>query len=171
MISDISDNGPSGKTGKLQLYHILAFTFTGTTITTHLLIRQSGNRWIAITGVCVLAVSAVLMFSPFYYLKKFGSVPEGHPYYKTDRLVDRGPYRLVRHPQYLGYSLLAAGFALISQNYIVILSALLAFVMFYILARIEDADCLVNFGAPYRHYAQRVPAFNILTGIIRLLFK
>ena len=79
---------------------------------------------------------------------------------------------MVSYLLYLWISLIISFIILlISQNYIVILSALLAFVMFYILARIEDADCLVNFGAPYRHYAQRVPAFNILTGIIRLLFK
>ena len=69
------------------------------------------------------------------------------------RLVNWGPYRYVRHPSYLGYFLMFAGFFVISQNML----ALIPFVAIpgYTLAAFREEEMLLKrFGEEYRKYMQ-----------------
>lgn len=133
-----------------------------------MLFDVDGPLWLTVSGAGVLVAALVFMVLPFRDLRHYGSPPPGAPYYATTRLVEQGIYRIVRHPQYLGYALLVLGFAAVTPHWAVIGLALGSAVFFYLQALQEEAFCIDRFGDAYRDYARRVPRFNALTGLWRL---
>lgn len=91
---------------------------------------------------------------------------------KRKGLVTTGPYRFLRHPQYLGFLFLTIGFTAwsyflithtfgmswISAEEIIILWYLELFA-YVILALIEDKYLLKKFGAVYHNYKRKTPLF------------
>jgi len=78
---------------------------------------------------------------------------------KSRRLATDGPYAFVRHPQYLGNTLVAIGLCLATGHVeaIGIWAAILY--LFYVPAiRREDAKLAKRFGADWYHWRQRTPA-------------
>jgi protein-S-isoprenylcysteine O-methyltransferase Ste14 len=78
------------------------------------------------------------------------------------KFVVGGPYRIVRHPLYLGNFLLGLGFALAANALFPWL--LLAYVALFALQyglfiRLEEEELGMKFGEAHRAYAARVPAF------------
>ena len=73
-----------------------------------------------------------------------------------DRIVERGPYRWVRNPMYLGHLIFLAGLALALRSWIG--AAVLAFHVFWFHRRVrEDERHLAErFGDSYRDYCRRV---------------
>ena len=115
----------------------------------------------------LLLVASLFIFWPFYLLAKHGG--KGKSYIQTRIVVDRGLYAITRHPQYLGYIFLACGFALLSQHWVAILLAVIGATFLYLQAVREERYCLVQLGEPYEQYLRRVPRFNVVLGIVRLL--
>jgi protein-S-isoprenylcysteine O-methyltransferase Ste14 len=78
---------------------------------------------------------------------------EGH------RLVTKGPYRLTRHPMYLGIASFHVG-ATMAMESLALLVITLAYVIPFTAARIraEDAVLAAGFGDEFRAFAGRVPA-------------
>ena len=78
---------------------------------------------------------------------------------KDRSLATTGPYRYVRHPQYVGFVLVMFGFLL--QWPTILTLAMFPFLvwMYARLARQEERDTLATFGTTYTDYAARVPAF------------
>jgi protein-S-isoprenylcysteine O-methyltransferase Ste14 len=70
---------------------------------------------------------------------------------ELDKLVTRGPYRYVRHPQYLGYFIVLAGFFLLLQN-LVALVPLLSIPGEVRMATIEEGFLTEKFGNSYADY-------------------
>jgi protein-S-isoprenylcysteine O-methyltransferase Ste14 len=72
------------------------------------------------------------------------------------RLVDTGPYRLVRHPSYTGILLLAIGYGLVLSSWLS-LAILLVVPLATTLRRIqvEEATMAEVLGDPYQAYQQR----------------
>jgi protein-S-isoprenylcysteine O-methyltransferase len=71
----------------------------------------------------------------------------------------RGPYRLVRHPGYLGSLLTLNGIALATGNAAVFVASLLVMCAAYAYRiRVEDAMLVAAFGAPYEAYRREVKA-------------
>ena len=134
-----------------------------------ILLPEGENPQLRIAGVFILALAALYMFLPFYFLSKYGQGPEGESYMQSRQVVDRGPYAIVRHPQYLGYALLACGFALLKQHWAIILLAVPGVIFLYLQAVEEEKICLSKFGEAYRRYCQRVPRFNFILGLVRVL--
>ncbi len=125
-----------------------------------------------VAGVTLLACGAPLMFLPFVQLRKYGNPPAGAPYHATTLLVQRGLFGLVRHPQYLGYSLLTLGFGTLSGQWWLLPPAVLATLFYYLQARGEEAHCRRLFGdAAYDDYCRRTARFCPIKGILRLLRK
>lgn len=128
-----------------------------------------GPLWLTVLGAGLLIAALVFMVLPFRDLRHYGNPPPGAPYFVTTRLVERGIYRIVRHPQYLGYMLLVLGLAAVTPHWAVIGLALDSAVGFYVQALHEEAYCSDRFGQAYHVYARRVPRFNALLGLWRLL--
>jgi protein-S-isoprenylcysteine O-methyltransferase Ste14 len=130
---------------------------------------RGDNRYLRGTGVFVLILAGVFAFAPFHALRKHGRTQHGKTYMETDAVVDQGLYSITRHPQYLGYMLLACGFALLSQHWVALLLAVVGVTLFYHQAVKEEKYCLDRLGEPYEQYLRRIPRFNVILGIVRLL--
>jgi len=76
---------------------------------------------------------------------------EGH------RVIDTGPYGIVRHPIYTGAILAMFAFAAARARPFDLLAALLVTVFFGCKARLEERFLQQEFGAAYDAYRQRVP--------------
>jgi protein-S-isoprenylcysteine O-methyltransferase Ste14 len=116
-----------------------------------------------------LILAIVLIFPPFLLLSRHGGVAPGTPYYDTTQVVERGPYAVIRHPQYLGYILLVLGFVLLSQHLLTVLLGLVAIGTLAVHTALEERQCERRFGDAYRVYMRRVPRFNLPLGIFRLI--
>jgi protein-S-isoprenylcysteine O-methyltransferase Ste14 len=114
----------------------------------------SGGRWILygcglaliVAGIVVRQWAVVLLGSSFTVDVR---VHEGQP------VVDRGPYRVVRHPSYSGMLLTFAGIGLALGNWVSIACALLVPLVGIVLRiRVEERVLLAELGEPYRAYAE-----------------
>ena len=104
-------------------------------------------------GLALYACGFLLVHRAEAHLGRLFSVQvelrEGH------RLVTDGPFRLVRHPRYLGILLFLAGIALVFRSWLAL--ALVAPVLAVLLWRIADEEALLRgeFGAEWEAYARR----------------
>ena len=65
----------------------------------------------------------------------------------------------MRHPQYVGFILVMLGFLLQWPTLLTLAMFPVLTVMYVRLAHHEEADSIAAFGAEYRDYIARVPAF------------
>ena len=154
----------------LRLYGQIATLLYVVFLLVTIILPAGENLYLRYTGVSILALAALFMFLPFYYLSKYGRAAKSESYMQSRQVVDRGLYAILRHPQYMGYMLLGFGFALLRQHWAIILLAVLEAVFFYLQALEEEKICLSKFGEDYRRYSQRVPRFNFILGLVRVLF-
>lgn len=75
-----------------------------------------------------------------------------------DRLVTSGPYRYVRHPQYVGYFFVFAGFFLLLLNWIALIP-LLAILGEVRMANIEEEFLIKKFDGSYVDYRKATGKF------------
>lgn len=134
-----------------------------------LFIERGASSSLYVAGTVALLLSIAFFVPPFYLLKKHGEVEQGRSYFETNRLVDRGVYGIVRHPQYLGYILLVVGFTLRCQRISTTLLGVVGVLMFYLQAVREERFCLRQLGANYAAYQAKVPRFNFVLGAARYL--
>ncbi|WP_119419731.1 methyltransferase family protein [Desertibaculum subflavum] len=82
-----------------------------------------------------------------------------HAAQQRGALAVSGPYARVRHPQYVGFMLIMLGF-LFQWPTLLTLAMFPVLVWMYVrLARQEEREAQVQFGAAYAAYARRVPGF------------
>lgn len=78
--------------------------------------------------------------------------------YESHRLVEQGPYGVVRHPMYLGVILAALGAGLIFHTWAMAVFTPCSFVIL-LRARREDEVLAAKFGEVWREYRDRVPGW------------
>ncbi len=111
-------------------------------------IRLSGLILFSLSGLWVLWARWVLgkWFSTKFAIKK------GHQIIKT------GPYRIVRHPIYLGGILAIWGFTLAMDSLITLIILAIPFpITFYLNIKAEERLFLKEMTAEYQKYQQEVP--------------
>ena len=74
-------------------------------------------------------------------------------------LATTGPYRHVRHPQYVGFILVMFGFLLQWPTVLTLAMFPVLTVMYVKLAKTEEREALAEFGGAYRQYMTDVPGF------------
>ena len=121
-------------------------------------------------GWIIWAFGMVLVMAPIIMFPRRGGVAKGKSFVHTTRLVDTGIYTVVRHPQYLG-GILAIFLTtpLLYQHWLFVVLGIPGTILVYLGARREDKDMIEKFGDEYKHYVQKVPRMDILTGFIRLV--
>ena len=123
-------------------------------------------RWAAIP----LGMAALfLVFAPMVTFRRHGRVEPGSTYMEATRVLEEGLFRLVRHPQYLGYIFLNLTFMAASQHWLPLVLGAGAILFFYIHAVQEEKGLLERFGQEYRSYMERVPRFNFVSGTVGVL--
>ena len=125
-----------------------------------LLIVRSGETeavtalLLAATGTVVaVGGSAVILWSRANLGEAWSFIPTAA---EQSGLVSTGPYRLVRHPIYLGLSMVAVGQAIAFSSgpaFVVVLVAMIPSLVWR--ARVEEDLLTTVFGDRYRHYKRR----------------
>jgi len=118
-------------------------------------------------GAITLLFAGYFMFVPFISLSKFGESEKGKSYMDTSKIAQKGVYAIVRHPQYLGYMLLIAGFSCIYQNIISATIGLFIIVLLFLFTMHEEKLLENNFGEEYIQYKKQVPQFNFIWGLVK----
>ncbi len=104
--------------------------------------------------VCVAAV-LVLVVWPARHFQKTGQDPK--PWTPTPEILVSGAYRFSRNPMYLGMVVFCLGFAIIlSEAWILILTPVCGWVIYYTAIRQEEAYLEEKFGESYRAYKATV---------------
>jgi protein-S-isoprenylcysteine O-methyltransferase Ste14 len=78
---------------------------------------------------------------------------------QTRSLATTGPYRYVRHPQYVGFILVMFGFLVQWPTILTLAMFPVLTVMYVRLARTEEQGARAAFGDAYDRYAAEVPGF------------
>jgi protein-S-isoprenylcysteine O-methyltransferase Ste14 len=125
------------------------------------------SRPLRAASAVLVVVALALIVPPFGQLRRHGEAPPGASYMETARVADRGLYAVVRHPQYLGYMLLASGLALRAHNLPMVLAAAIAIALFAAHTAAEERDCAARFRADWERYGAEVPRFNLPLGLLR----
>jgi len=148
---------------------ILTIAAVGQIILSFLLYNRNGNETIINVGWVILWISAIFGWLPIITMKKVGGVPKGKSYMQTTKLVDRGVFAIVRHPQYLAGMLIGMALSLIAQHWIVAVLGCVVIIVNYLDTFDEEKSCIEKFGDEYIEYTKKVPRVNFILGIIRLI--
>jgi protein-S-isoprenylcysteine O-methyltransferase Ste14 len=127
--------------------------------------------WVEKIGVAFIIPAVVLWIVPVMALRKYGNISQFGSFLATTELVDSGIYRLIRHPQYLGFMLLSVGMAFYFQLYSTIALSLLTIVFLSFGIKEEEKMLTDQFGEEYNSYKKSVPSLNVFIGLIRMLRK
>jgi len=77
---------------------------------------------------------------------------------KESRLIDKGPFAVVRHPTYLAHTMMLVGmFLFTGVTAVGILTFADFIVVNVIVIPLEEKELALRFGKPYREYMRRVP--------------
>ncbi len=88
-----------------------------------------------------------------------------------ESLISNGVYSIIRHPLFLGVIIMFFSHIFLSQNWIIILNTIISIVCLYFICYIEEKENIEKFWKEYEKYIKKVPRFNFLTGIWRLIEK
>jgi len=80
-------------------------------------------------------------------------------YRARDEFTTRGPYRYVRHPQYLSLISIVIGFNVMWPTLPTLFMTPVLVIMYVRLAHREDEELATIFGESFLRYAARTPAF------------
>jgi protein-S-isoprenylcysteine O-methyltransferase Ste14 len=144
---------------KTELVSLSTITATGGMMLIPLLmIAEPGpGGWLYRSGEAFeLAGIFLTQVARLYLGRSFGLLPANRG------IVSGGPFRLVRHPVYLGWLLLTIAFGMINPSWrnLFVTIAILPFMF----ARIEQEETLLQTDPEYRAYSQRTH-YRLLPGL------
>jgi len=145
-----SERGGWWVLAQLALFALYVFALVGTPGLT----EGVALGYARITGVAMVVIAVVIGGWSMVILGRDLSIFP-HPVDEA-QLVDRGPYRLVRHPVYFAVILGALGLALALLNTAAAIVALV-FIPFFMAKTGFEEDRLVEQVAGYREYRSAIP--------------
>ncbi len=77
--------------------------------------------------------------------------------HRPDKIVTKGVYSIVRHPQYLGGLLAQVGISFLLSAWYSLLSTPLMAVTIYLISWKEEEELIKEFGNEYEDYKKKVP--------------
>ena len=134
------------------------------------IIEPHENKVFFYFGAVVWLIGMIFVIYPFIYFKLKGNVSKGKAYVHTNKIVTGGLYSIIRHVQYTGGILsifIATPF--LYPHWIFVVLGIPGIVLTYLGTKREDKLLIEKFGAEYKRYIDKVPAMNILDGVIRKL--
>jgi protein-S-isoprenylcysteine O-methyltransferase Ste14 len=137
------------------LYVLLGFTKSLLPLFTFLSFGPMQTNLLEAPGLLVMVLGYAIFIWSLVARGRYATswqMPASH------RLVDWGPYRYVRHPSYLGYFLMFAGFLLLWHN-LLALVPLVAILGYVLVTRTEEEMLVAKFGERYRVYQRNVGRF------------
>ncbi len=137
---------------------VVAFVAAGINLAfraAHLSAAGIGGGWVPVAaGITVAVIGIAFRIWAILTLGRFFKfvvvIQEGH------RVIDRGPYRFLRHPSYTGGLVALLGIGITLANSLGILAAtVIPLLAILVRIRIEEARLLSALGQDYRDYAAR----------------
>ena len=122
----------------------------------------SGNETRWFLGSSLISIGGTWVWYVYGYLFLAG---DGSPGTHVDggpvRLVDTGPYTMVRHPSVLGKVLGVTGLGILwaSPSFLTIILPILLLYSYITNKLIQEHNCHQRFGACYKEYCSTVPMF------------
>jgi protein-S-isoprenylcysteine O-methyltransferase Ste14 len=154
------------------------FAYTGIVLTVvqvalWVVLGSGDVMWLVLTGIAVLLIGVVFLVLPIVQFKHQGGVAEGGSYGNTTVLVSTGLYAIVRHPQYVSLPMFSLALVLIVQHWSAVALGACSIALFYLAFHKADAmdvdENIDKFGDAYREYMERVPGWNPMVGVWRLV--
>lgn len=123
----------------------------------YFLIKREINFIITLSGL-IIFISGLLLRN--WAIHTLGEYFSRHVEIKTQhKLIKEGPYRYVRHPNYLATILKGVGFTLIPNSFYILLYVLLIFIPIRIVRiYLEEKELVKEFGQDYLDYKKGVYA-------------
>lgn len=125
--------------------------------------HESGHLWGTVLGLGgdphaspIHTVSDTLIFAGFALLGI--AWPVLYRAQKEGRLATTGLYALVRHPQYVGFTVIMLGFLIQWPTLPTLVMFPILVIMYKRLAEREEREASARFGEAYASYAARTPA-------------
>ena len=131
--------------------------------------NEFGITFLIFIGLIIWIFSIYLGFIPFRTFKKRGEVVKDKSYIRTTKLVDKGPYAIVRHPQYLGGILFTISITLWTQVGLSLILTILIIILTYQWTFTEEKQLINKFGNSYKAYKKQVPRLNFILGLIKFM--
>jgi protein-S-isoprenylcysteine O-methyltransferase Ste14 len=88
---------------------------------------------------------------------------------RTTILINQGIFGVIRHPLYLGVALWSVALMLQLQSIPGTVLGVVAFLCAWMASKKEDAFNIRKFGDAYREYMNKVPMWNVVSGLRRKL--
>lgn len=145
----------SSSKAKPLLFVMVACSLTATLMTFIVTLGVNAPLWRIVVAIITTTLCVVLIRSAFASIakKNLGLVFSG---IVPAEIVQHGPYRFVRHPLYLAYSLFWIGCAVFSGSIIVGISVVIIIAFYVAAARSEERDLMSStFGSTYAEYRRR----------------
>jgi len=114
---------------------------------------------IVASGLIFLVASLALVVYTHSYMAEdwMSGISEAGP----RRLLTGGPFATMRHPLFVAVALGQIGFFLAIPSVFSLVALLVGLSVLRVQAHVEDRALSVRFGADWRDYADRVPAFAV----------
>ncbi len=120
----------------------------------HTLINQIGYLGLNISYLFYLVGAGLVILGWKEIFKRYWSQERGR-----GELVTNGIYAWIRHPQYTGFLMVTLGMIFEWATLPVLVMWPLLVLLYYRLARKEEADMLQEFGSTYQEYKERTGMF------------
>jgi protein-S-isoprenylcysteine O-methyltransferase Ste14 len=113
-----------------------------------------GGRTVQVTGEALIVAGAALRVWAMLTLDRFFTFVVGIA--DDHRVVQEGPYRVIRHPGYTGAIIAMVGAGVALRNWLAILIMLVVPpLVFAVRIRVEEAALVAALGEEYQDYARR----------------
>ena len=121
--------------------------------------------WLKMVGFILFIPSAYLEWTSHEMLKHKAD-PEGGKLDSTTIFVDSGIYGIVRQPMTLGMAIWSIALIFVFQSLLSLVLGLACVLSFWLSATKEGEHNISKFGEAYKQYIQKVPMWNILSGLL-----
>ena len=133
--------------------------------------NEMNSVLLLIIGWSTMIIFPIFAQIPVWIFKKYGKTTKGKSYIYTNKLVDKGLYAILRHPQYTSWILISVAVTCLTQLwYNFILTAIVS-IMIYIIIIKADKELIQKFGEKYKIYMKKVPRTNFILGVIRYIIR
>lgn len=95
----------------------------------------------------------IIIFNSKYIIPSTSELSKNH------RLIQKGPYKIVRHPLYVSYLLILVGLSLILLIYWLLIPAIFIIIGVYPTAKTEEEFLIQKYGEEYIKYKRNVGMF------------
>ncbi len=140
---------------------IFTISFIIQIILMFLFFNELGIVILVYMGYIIWGFSLYFGLISFWTFKKRGGVEKGKSYLYTTKLVDNGPYAIVRHPQYLGGILFTISISFWTQIFLSLILSIIIIILTYQWTYVEDKNLIEKFGEDYEEYKKKVRFWGI----------